>query len=391
MLQKLSPAYGISHKLWNKLRASIFLLKSYFNNLLSFYKAGAKLNSSECYTKPCLVFDLQRCFERYTYNLIKFAILSGYQVKIKHNFSFIAGIKGYGKFIFNEPVKLVFYHKRRSHDILVTDQQQKQHAYRKRVYLDYDYFSPKPLSQALFQCSFSMHPLIYYNGSFGQLEHLRLQTRKIKVVFSGNYQEESYQAGSMYIEDLFQKSPRPATIQLLLHELKASEKIVLIPEEYKNISTKDFQNKLTFIDTSVQRIDNKKWLEFIADADFFLAPCGVYMPFSHNIIEAMAVGTIPITEYPEMFRPGLQDGHTCLAYSGKQDAVRAVRQALALSDDQVKQMRHQVIDYYLQYLAPESFGKRLEDKEENDLTMPYNVELHSTRLFARYRGLQNHI
>src|SRR5205823_2507023 len=57
------------------------------------------------------------------------------------------------------------------------------------------------------------------------------------------------------------------------------------------------------------------YLRFIGACDFFLAPPGCAMPLSHNLIEAMSLGAIPILNYGDYLDPPLRDGVDCLAFS----------------------------------------------------------------------------
>src|SRR3990167_5062911 len=56
--------------------------------------------------------------------------------------------------------------------------------------------------------------------------------------------------------------------------------------------------------------------------DFFLAPPGVQMPLCHNIIEAIAVGTIPFTNYYNWFEVPLEDGKNCIAFNDEKELLQ---------------------------------------------------------------------
>ena len=43
------------------------------------------------------------------------------------------------------------------------------------------------------------------------------------------------------------------------------------------------------------------------------------MPMCHNIIESMAVGVIPITNYPEWFDPDLEHMKNCIVFDDQKD------------------------------------------------------------------------
>lgn len=90
------------------------------------------------------------------------------------------------------------------------------------------------------------------------------------------------------------------------------------------------------------------------------------MPMCHNAIEAMAVGTIPLLEYPEYFHPPLQTGVNCIAFQGQSNLLEQVKRIKNMSREEVYQLRKAVISYYEKYLAPSAWVERLADDKEVD-------------------------
>lgn len=68
----------------------------------------------------------------------------------------------------------------------------------------------------------------------------------------------------------------------------------------------------------------------LASADFFLCQPGEIMPQCHNIVEAMAVGTIPLTNYPDWLSPPLVDGREALVFDTFASLDAAVTRAMAI-------------------------------------------------------------
>jgi glycosyltransferase involved in cell wall biosynthesis len=130
-------------------------------------------------------------------------------------------------------------------------------------------------------------------------------------------------------------------------------------------------------------IDAKDWLATLAQADFFLSPPGIVMPMCHNIVEAMAVGTIPITNYPEWFVPPLQDGHNCIVFDGHDDLIAKLRLAMNLSASDIARMKQHAIDYYEQHLRPEHFVRAIETRADRTLTLLLYTERNVARNAAR--------
>jgi hypothetical protein len=78
------------------------------------------------------------------------------------------------------------------------------------------------------------------------------------------------------------------------------------------------------------------------------------------LIEAMAVGTIPITNYGHWLTPPLIDGENCLAFDTLQDLDTVLGKAHSLSEAEVVEMRVRVLEYYDKHLSPEKLVERIQ-------------------------------
>jgi len=90
----------------------------------------------------------------------------------------------------------------------------------------------------------------------------------------------------------------------------------------------------------------------LKQCDFFLSPPGWCMPVSHNLIEAMMSGAIPILNHPESLEPPLRHGLDCLVFTDLEGLKEQVRTALAMSQDQIQRMRAAVLAYVHEHLKP---------------------------------------
>ena len=84
------------------------------------------------------------------------------------------------------------------------------------------------------------------------------------------------------------------------------------------------------VDAARARIPTSRWLPTIAATDFLVCAPGMAMPMSHNIIEALGVGTIPLTNYPEWFLPALENGVNCLVFRDTDDLIERVDEILRM-------------------------------------------------------------
>ena len=123
---------------------------------------------------------------------------------------------------------------------------------------------------------------------------------------------------------------------------------------------------------SSYRIPQEKWFSTLSKSDFFLACPGGAMPLCHNVVEAMAVGAIPILEYPEYLEPPLKHGVNCLVFSGPQELLRIMRRAFQMKPAQIIAMRKAARDYYRRHLAPGLFARAVMDSPRRELTLLFN-------------------
>jgi len=101
------------------------------------------------------------------------------------------------------------------------------------------------------------------------------------------------------------------------------------------------------------------YFEALHECDFVLSPPGWCMPLSHNLVEAMFCGAIPITNAGSFMAEPLKDGETCLEFEDVEDLVTVIERALAMDAGEVLKMRQAVSDYYDRFLDPKAFAEEL--------------------------------
>jgi hypothetical protein len=106
-------------------------------------------------------------------------------------------------------------------------------------------------------------------------------------------------------------------------------------------------------------LSQEHYFEALHKCDFVLSPSGWCMPVSHNLIEAMFCGAIPITNGGAFMAEPLADDVNCLAFKNVEELAAAVERALAMDVGEVERMRWAVLDYYERVLEPNAFGEKL--------------------------------
>jgi hypothetical protein len=242
----------------------------------------------------------------------------------------------------------------------------------------YDLFSPYWFSAPIIM-PFPMHPQQAATTS-DKLGRLRLGERRMRIFFSGD--SKGYSRKRIHYPK--PKLPRLEVIQTVLGGLGEDVIVLKDPAQLKAPGCLEYSHKCVIADPEGAWIAPDDWLSTLAMSDFFLSPPGIVMPMCHNIVEAMAVGTVPITNYPEWFSPPLEHMRNCIVFDGKDDLIAKVRLAIGLPVEELAKLKQQAIDYYETQLRPEVFVQKVEARSESKLTLllytERNTALHARRL-----------
>jgi hypothetical protein len=101
------------------------------------------------------------------------------------------------------------------------------------------------------------------------------------------------------------------------------------------------------------------YFEALQECDFVLSPPGWCMPLSHNLIEAMFCGAIPITNGGAFMAEPLADGVNFLAFKNEEELVAVIERALAMDEREVGRMRSSVRNYFERFLDSKAFAEEL--------------------------------
>lgn len=227
--------------------------------------------------------------------------------------------------------------------------------FRKVIYLHYDYSPKLSLSPGHFTMPLPMHPQLYVEYfETKDLEVYRSNTRRLRILFSGNCDEEGY--NQPIIREVYRKLSRLEIMKAI--QAHRWGRWVSGAELSELLKQHDYQNEFLLVDHTM-RINQQSWLKTVSQSDFFLCPPGIVLVRSHNLVEAMAVGTIPITNYPEWFSPPLRHGINALTFTTIEELGKAIYLARRMSDKQIAEMRRNVIAFYETHLELKSFVARL--------------------------------
>jgi hypothetical protein len=242
--------------------------------------------------------------------------------------------------------------------------------WRRRLRIASDLFSAYRLRAPII-APYGMYPAHLQSATPEVLRSLRTQPRRMRVFFAGD--------SKGYVRNRVRypapKLPRYEVLQALRAGI--SDRLIEVAgvDDIDRLTVNGFVDGFVLSDSG-SGIPQHRWLPTVANADFFLCPPGIVMPMCHNVIEAMAVGTIPVISYPEWFYPKLEHGRNCVAFDTRQSLVERMQKVLELSDDDIRALRANVIRYYDQYLRPGRLVEAIEERTEADLTILIYTELN---------------
>jgi len=254
--------------------------------------------------------------------------------------------------------------------------------WRKKVQVRFDVFAPYRFSQPMLM-PYPVHPVHAGPDLPDRLRQFRTRDKAMRVFFSGDREG--------YVKNRIQY-PRPKLPRLeVINAIQAGmgENVLLVQgaQGLESACAGGYVGKCLIMDQNEKRIDETRWLQTLATCDFFLCPPGFVMPMCHNTVEAMAVGAIPIINYPEWFDPHLEHGKNCIAFDDKEELLGKLHDVLEMDPAEIARMRREVIDYYERYLAPDSFVRRVESSERHKVVVlmitDANVTKNASRLNAR--------
>lgn len=208
-------------------------------------------------------------------------------------------------------------------------------------------------------------PYPTYPGNLSKVHSQTINTKKkrsVKVFFSGTVLP-GYQS-------LFLNTHSVMSRVEVLETLYQSDLPIRIYDVIKSNKNKGLQGiflpRYDFKKKTVSgNVARDYYLENLRDISFFICAPGTYMPFAHNVIEAMSQGSIPILEYGSYFSPSLTPGENSLAFHDQDSLISSVKKALDMPEEQVATMRSQVVNYYNDFLRFSSFLERLDKTPEN--------------------------
>ena len=231
-----------------------------------------------------------------------------------------------------------------------------------------------------------MHPWVYAHGQHRRVESLRRHPRRFRLFFAGVVND-----GYVGRFD-FPILTRSAIVEFVLDTFRDDACIVTSRSDLRALRRTDrpialvvFRGDITPM-ASNHYLTRTRYLGLLSRSACALCPPGVFMPHSHNLIEAMAVGTVPLLNYAEFCRPRLIDGRTCLAFSTLDDLSSTIRRALSLPLAEIDTLSRAVTRTYDEDLSPAGAARHLARwlaARQPDAPLILNREFAAARSWSR--------
>lgn len=247
-------------------------------------------------------------------------------------------------------------------DLCLTDSRRSDARAQRTMRLTHD--AHRTLRDSELPMPYGFHPEVIDSLDPHRLEQLRMAPKPWRLFFGGNLQQDAYRKVSGYYH---------------LKTVNRFKILALTLQHYgdRTVSPTDqasFETQLeteidgfSFIDSDVYRTPAARWLETLGRSKFFVAAPGVNYPVSHNCVEALSVGSIPVLEYSQLFQPHLEHGVNCLVYKGEAEYRRTLRIVESLSEFEIEKLRRGAMAYYDQYLSAAAFAAQLESSGRDEL------------------------
>ncbi|MGJ8677474.1 MAG: hypothetical protein ACSHX0_08150 [Akkermansiaceae bacterium] len=326
---------------------------------------------------PLCLFDftsikIDNVMGRYLYHLITEFEACGYHIAFVDRHRFL------GTFLVKEYKTKILQHNysllkkppaHRDQIVFVTDNAKNQETnFEKKILISYEHHIPVNSSESStpeIAFPFFVHPTVHESNQVEEFHHTMDENslRQLRLLFAGNAKFPKYDAP--VLEKKYQVLSRYKMLQIAENSLTETD--IKRPTSYQQLISES-DSEPSFTSATIQNcpIPPEHWIKTIGLADFYLACPGVEMPMCHNLIEALAAGSIPILQYPQYLDPPLTHGKNCLVFNDKQELISAISNALTMNNLAIKTMRANAILYYKQYLQPGAFGQKLTSPSNNE-------------------------
>lgn len=316
-------------------------------------------------------FKNPNLYHRFFYLLLKFYKAAGYQIIYPMSFSKFRNLRNgdpYLAFIVKEKNLLTIKNiAPKSNFIRISDEQFSADYFR-------NYFLENNAEKNAFHIPMSFHPLMYHQDLWNA-KSAPGKNRIHSLFCYGNFDEKAY----LEIE----RTGFGLMNRHTLHEFFQRQSDFILIKDKKHLTqiiAEQPVGKYVFAEKYVYPLPMAEVQNTLSGFRFFLCCPGVVMPLCHNVIEAMAVGTIPVIqqEYAQVMYPNLEHGKNAVIFQNIEDLKDILENRLfKISENDLNRMSDNVFQYYSDFLSPESVTENLNRHLKSGATIYLNAEHRS--------------
>jgi hypothetical protein len=253
-----------------------------------------------------------------------------------------------------------------------------------RVLMDYDYFNPECAGDTVV-APFALHPHYYASGMYRELASYRGRARTVRLFFAGTSEADSY--SQQFANDLFGVMNRSEVLAAVLEDFPDDTLIVRRREDFQHVARSGRPIVLVLTNRTEDNLDKhvlrpREYLRMQSRSAFALCPPGWAYPHCHNLIETMAVGTVPVLPYASFCHPPLTGGANCLTFCDRDTLRSAVRTTLSLPGREAARLGAAAASHFDTELSVRAFASRLAHalKRGGDVRIRFPFGAESLRL-----------
>jgi len=247
--------------------------------------------------------------------------------------------------------------------------------------LDPDYFINLlgPIRKNTYHIPISMHPNMYRIVDWDWKPSID-QERKNSIFMAGNLDSTAYKKIDVNLFNVLNR--------LVIHELVSKQENYI---EFKRLE--QLQVYLSGPEKGHVIMNDRRRFDIpmiglrktLSVFKYFIACPGVVKPHSHNLAEALSVGTIPIIQktYADMLIPALKNGVNCFTFENESDFEYILQKSLEISEKDWIRMSLRVLDYYEINLSPKQVVESLFNNSHDHFLIQAK---HSSNLFSESKS-----
>lgn len=293
-------------------------------------------------------FKYPNLYHRYFYNLLKTFRIAGYYVHYPMSFSKFRNLRNgdiYIALLFKEKGLIDIRNKKVKHHIAILNDEMFSADYYKTYFVDQN------AEMNSYHVPMSFHPYMYHYGHWNR--PLPPVGRRKNAVFAfGNFDRTAYKKIHRAPFHIINRADLIDFLGTKPNFISAKSR-----EYLTNLIKEDIDGRIVFAEKCHFEIQGEKVREYLSHFRYFLCCPGVFAPLSHNFVEALSAGCVPVIQktYADLIYPPLQQNRNAIIFEDINDLDILLKEDLfKKTDSEFLKMEQEVSRYYAAYIHPKA-------------------------------------